>query len=114
MDVKAKYLLLEIRMLDEETVFLRLGPRRRSVQHGDDFNWLGGHSANQEALEVSWWGSWLFCAPSLEPQVALFYSFIYTYIKLYFLFVAVSMDPIITFFDLRILIGELGRTSKMF
>ena len=23
---------------------------RRSVRHGDDFNWVGGHSENQEAL----------------------------------------------------------------
>ena len=33
--VKAKYLLLETRMLDVETELRRLG---------DDFNWLGGYS----------------------------------------------------------------------
>ena len=30
----------------------------RSVRHGDDFDWLGGHSANQEALEVNLRGSY--------------------------------------------------------
>ena len=27
-------------------------PDRRSIRHGDDFDWLGGHSANNEAQEV--------------------------------------------------------------
>ena len=27
--------------------------RRRSVRYGDDFDWLGGHSANYKAPEVS-------------------------------------------------------------
>ena len=30
---------------------------RRSLRHGDDFDWLGGYSANQEALEVISQGS---------------------------------------------------------
>ena len=38
---------------------------RRSVRHGDDFDRLGGHFSNQEAPEVSSWGSWLLCTPSL-------------------------------------------------
>ena len=28
---------------------------RRSMRHGDDFDWLGGHSAKKEAPEVSSW-----------------------------------------------------------
>jgi len=38
---------------------------KRSVRHGDDFDWLVGHSVNQEAPEVSLQGSWLLCTPSL-------------------------------------------------
>ena len=40
---------------------------RRSVRHRDDFDWLRGHSTNQEAPEVSWWGSWLL--PDLYVSV---------------------------------------------
>ena len=58
------YLFLEIRMLDVETVL-----RRRSVWHGDDFDWLGGHSANKEAPEVGSRGSWFLCNPSLTLQL---------------------------------------------
>jgi len=62
-DEKATYLLLEIRMLNVE----RVGEGWRcSVRHGDDFDWLNGHSAaNEEALEVSSRGSWMLCTPSL-------------------------------------------------
>ena len=41
---------------------------KRSVRHGDDFYWLGGHSVNQEAPEVSSQGSWLLCTPSLVRE----------------------------------------------
>ena len=40
-------------------------PVKRSMRLGDDFDWLGDHSANQEALEVSLRGSWMLCTPSL-------------------------------------------------
>ena len=39
---------------------------RRSIRHEDDFDCLGGHSANQEALEVSLRGSRLRCTPFLR------------------------------------------------
>ena len=39
------------------------------MSHGDDFDWLGGHSANQEALEVSSQGSWLHYTPSLAQHL---------------------------------------------
>ena len=48
MNVKAKYLILE-KGLNAVRVAEAL---RRSVMHGDDFDWLGCQSANQEALEV--------------------------------------------------------------
>ena len=65
MDVKAKYLLLELRMLDVKSGDCIVEARRRGVRHGDDFDGLGGHFANQEAPEVSSPGSWLLCTPSL-------------------------------------------------
>ena len=44
-------------------------PVRCRMRLGDAFHWLGvqlgGHSANQEAPEVSLWGSWMLCTPSL-------------------------------------------------
>ena len=36
--------------------------RRSSVRHGDNFDWLGGHSENHKAPEVSWWALWLSCS----------------------------------------------------
>ena len=41
----------EIRMLDLEDRVAETW--KGSLRHGDDIDWLGGHSANQEALEVS-------------------------------------------------------------
>ena len=38
---------------DVETELLKAG--RGSMRHGDDFDWLGGHSAKKEAPEVSSW-----------------------------------------------------------
>ena len=49
-------MLLEIRLLDVETVL-------QTAETADYFDWLGGHSENQEALEVSLRGSWLLCNP---------------------------------------------------
>ena len=43
--------------------------RRRSVWHGDDFDWLVAHSANQEAPEVNSRGSWLLCTSYLTLQL---------------------------------------------
>ena len=48
MDIKVNYFSLKIRMLDVEKELWSLGDV--SVRHGDDFDRLGGHSANQEAL----------------------------------------------------------------
>ena len=53
MDEKPKHLLLEIRLLDVETVLQTAEDRRCIVRHADYFDWLGGHSENQEAPEVS-------------------------------------------------------------
>ena len=69
MDVKVKYLLLEIRMLDVETRTVKA--RRCSVRHGDDFDWLGGHSENQGDIgaKVSCQASWLLFTPSLNKLI---------------------------------------------
>ena len=40
--------------------------RRRSVRHGDDFDYLGGHSENLESPEVTLRGSWRLCTPSFQ------------------------------------------------
>ena len=66
-DVKAKYFLLEIRMLDVETEMRRLG----DVAWGMELILigLGGYSANLEAPEVTSWGSHLPCTPSLFLEV---------------------------------------------
>ena len=50
MYVKANYLLLDIELLAVRQSWAAL-PVRRSMMLGDDFDWLGDHSANQEALE---------------------------------------------------------------
>jgi len=63
-NVKAKYLILEIGLNAGRAVRVAEA-LRRSVMHGDDFDWLGCQSANQEALEVSSRGSNLLCTPSL-------------------------------------------------
>ena len=42
------------------------------MRHGDDFDWLGGHSANLEAPEVNLRGSSLGHFANLEaPEVKL-------------------------------------------
>ena len=66
-DVKAKYLFLDIRLLVVKTELGSLADiayeaRRRDV------DWLGGHSANHEAPEFSLRGSWMLCIPSLLQE----------------------------------------------
>ena len=63
MDVKAKYLLLDIKLLDVRQSWAAC--QTYSMRLGDDFDWLGDHSANQEPPEVSLRGSWMLCTPSL-------------------------------------------------
>ena len=40
LDVKAKYLLLDMRLLDVEAEFVGLVRCRRSMRYVDDFDWL--------------------------------------------------------------------------
>ena len=42
---------------------------RRSVRHGDGFDWLGGHSVNYEAPEVSFSGLMVALHPLPTPAV---------------------------------------------
>lgn len=58
MDTKAKYMLLEIGMLDVKAW-------RSSVRHEGNFDWIGGPSANLEVLVVILRGSRWLCLPSL-------------------------------------------------
>jgi len=61
MDAKAKYLKLDIKLLD-----VRVGePVRCSMSLEDNFNWLEDHSVNQESSEVSLRESWILCTHSL-------------------------------------------------
>ena len=53
-DVKAKHFFW-YRIVGRET---ELG--RRNIRFGDNFDWLGGHYANQENPEVSLRGSWMY------------------------------------------------------
>ena len=46
-------------------------------------DWLGGHSANQEALKVSSRGSWLLCTPSLPVDTqSIYHKCICTFVYL--------------------------------